>query len=61
MGFVCSPLKNKFKSLAYCGAFAFRRYDRGIREMHCISTPVTSPYSDLNQPRKVGSMIVNLR
>jgi hypothetical protein len=22
--------------------FAFRRYDRGIREMHCISTPVIS-------------------
>lgn len=22
------------------GAFAFRRYDRGIREVHCISTPV---------------------
>ncbi|TQO10299.1 UNVERIFIED_ORG: hypothetical protein FHU01_1543 [Citrobacter freundii] len=22
--------------------FAFRRYDRGIREVHCTSTPVTS-------------------
>lgn len=24
------------------GAFALRRYDRGIREVHCISTPVIS-------------------
>lgn len=24
------------------GAFAFRRYDRGIREVHCINTPVIS-------------------
>lgn len=25
------------------GAFVLRRYDRGIRGMHCISTPVISP------------------
>lgn len=30
------------------GAFVLRRYDRGIRGMHCISTPVTSPFLALS-------------
>lgn len=41
------------------GAFAFRRYDRGIREVHCISTPVISSNVNLlallrGVPRKLS-------
>lgn len=27
----------------FIGAFVLRRYDRGIREVHCTSTPVVLP------------------